>query len=147
MTLAHKRTVDLKKRSKASRLPGFGGKAIARGSDDSFGRRAIYGAKDGRYRLGRADEILRLIRVLTFKIAKYYASRQEPSARTRFFVVKDLRETACRLSGLIEVKHGTLNARSFSDDAEYRAKMRRSIPISSASFSRDVTDAPRKAIS
>lgn len=49
--------VGLKKRSKASRLPGFGGKAIARGSDDSFGRQAIYGAKDGRDRFGRADEI------------------------------------------------------------------------------------------
>lgn len=87
------------------------------------------------------------LRVLTFKIAKYYASRQEPSARTRFFVGKRPTRSRPPTSGLVEVKHGTLNARSFSDDAEYRAKMRRSIPISSASFSRDVTDAPRKAIS
>lgn len=86
--MAHKRTVDLKKRSKASRLPYFGGKAIARGSDDSFGRRAIYGVKNECDRLGRADEILRLMPVLAFKIAKYYASRQESSARTRFFVGK-----------------------------------------------------------
>ena len=36
-TSAHKRTVDLKKRSKASRLPGFGGKAIARATIVSGG--------------------------------------------------------------------------------------------------------------
>ena len=90
---------------------------------------------------------MRLIRVLAFKIAKYYASRQEPSAWARFLAGKRPMRDRLPLSGLIEVKHGTLNARSFSDDAEYRAKMRRSIPISSASFSRDVTDAPRKAIS
>ena len=88
-----------------------------------------------------------MIRVLAFKIAKYYASRQEPSARARFFVGKRPVRDRLPLSDLIEVKHGTLNAHSFSDDAEYRAKMRRSIPVSSASFSRDVTDAPRKAIS
>lgn len=36
-TSAHKRTVDLKKRSKASRLPGFSGEAIARATIVSGG--------------------------------------------------------------------------------------------------------------